>query len=633
MLKIMREGAKSTILKISLFGLLLMAMAGLALMDVQGMFRGGIKSDVIASFGGERIHAQEFDRMVQTTLRQQRIKQVDAYRAGLPQQILKQEIDKRLFARAARDLGLVIDDGLAAAQLKEILAPLTAQGMTEKDALARILQTYSLSENQFVAIIKEQLATQQLLATVTSGISAPQQMISDALRYRNEWRDGQYFTLSAIDAGAVKEPSEEELKAFYTQLQGEYALPEYRTLSVLVLDRKVLGDAGKITDAQIRKYYDENIGDYKSPESRLVSQVVANDEATAKKIFDAATKAPGDLAKIAAAEKANYVKPQSVNEAMMPAELAPAAFKAKNGEVLAPVKSPLGWHVMYMQNAMPATTRPFESVKTEIEKTLMQDGIAEQLYEFANKIDDQIAGGKTLTEVAAEKGLKETLLVKIDARGLGADGKKTDAGLPLLDKVIETGFSLKDGASSPLIETPDGAFIIVGVKSVTPAEVQPLERVKSQVLARWKKAHEEATLTEKANVLVERLKKGENFEKIAAESGKPVKSTGLLKRGTKGGDETLSTALFAIEGATGATAIAGDGAVTLMKLSERKVQMPKEGNTAEMRTTEAILTRSLRQDLLEEYRAGLAAKYKVSVNEKLLNNLYAPKEDGEGEAE
>ena len=135
MLKQMRDGAKSTVVKFVLFGLLLLAMGGLALIGGgQAMLGDAFKDDTIVSFGRvqghglfawltsstpAKISAQSLDNMVQGTLREQHMKQSDAYRSGLPHQVLREKIDELIFAMAADDAGLKVDEALAAKRIND----------------------------------------------------------------------------------------------------------------------------------------------------------------------------------------------------------------------------------------------------------------------------------------------------------------------------------------------------------------------------------------------------------------------------------------------------------------------------------------------------------------------------------
>lgn len=636
MLKQMREGTKSTTVKVIVFGLLLLAMAGLALIGGQGTFRDALKDDTIVSFGRDKISAQSFDRMVQNALHDQHMKQSDAYRSGLPHQVLKQEIDTHVFAKAADDAGIRVDDTLAAKQIKEYLAPLVEKGMTEKEALERAEQAYGTDENGFVAMVKEQTATDELLKVITSGVNAPQQLVDDALKFRNEYRQGEYLRLTAANAGDIKPPSDAELKSYYNSLASEYALPEYRTLSVIILDKKVLGDSIKIADDRLKEYYDENISDYKTPETRVISQAVAQDEATAKQIYAAAQKNK-DLqaaSNAVAKGKSDYLKPAPFTEKDIAAELGKAAFSAQAGDIVPPVKSPLGWHVLYVEKIIPGVTKSFDSVKADIEKELSQDKISEALYKKANKIDDEIGSGKSVTDVAKENNIPETVLEKIDAHGMDTNGKKVNSTLPIFDKLVQTGFTLKKGAASQLIETPDGAFAIVGVKDIFHSEQQPFDKVRANVLARWTADRQLKALSDKAAKIMDRLKQGESFDKIAAEVNQPAQMTGMIQRGADPIkvklESSLIAALFSLDKVGQATVVNSDNSVIIIRLADRKIQLPADTAKKDAEDMSAVIDRALKQDLLDQFRDSLMAKYDVKVNDKLLNSMYAPKSDENG---
>jgi len=626
-LKQLREGAKSTFLKLILFGLLLMAMAGLVLMDYQGMFRQGVQNTTIVSYDGGKLTAPEFDRIVQSTLRAQNIKQSDAYRAKLPKQILKQEINNRLLSLAATDMGLRVDDFLAAKQVMAIIAPLVEKGMSKKEALQRLLQVYNVSESQIVASLKSQISSQILIDAISTGAHVPQQMIDDMLKYQYEWRRGEYFRLTTKDTSANKDPSEAELKAYYDTVSGQYALPEYRTLSVIVLDEKSLGDKIQISEDKLKQYYEENINDYKTPETRVISQAIASDKDSAKLVYAEALKIK-DLQKAANKEKISYIKSATFTESAIAIELSEAVF---------PLKSPLGWHVLHIEKVIQPDIMTFESVKESIEKDISQDKIFDALYQLANKIDDEIAGGRNVSDVALENNIQEIVLEKIDALGIGANGKKPDAILPLFNKVVENGFRLRKDSVSQLIETPEGAFIIVGVKDIFLSEQQPFDRVREDVFVALKAGNQTKALDDKASKIMERLKQGESFDKIAAEIKKTVKSTELIQRGTPADrakiEDNLIEALFSINGTGQATIVDGDDFITLLRLAERKVQSPKELGNDAAEEIEPLLNRSLAQDLREQYLMSLMVRYDMNINDKLMNKIYAPKRDDGMDAE
>jgi peptidyl-prolyl cis-trans isomerase D len=628
-LKHMRRGAESPFIRYAIWGTILVTMGGFGILGGQGSLKDTFKSDTVAHIGRASVSAPDFDRLVQRTIQQQHMTQNEAYAKGVPQQVMKELVDRHLFSLAVIDEGIRISDAEAAKAVRDVIAPGIQEGMTQKQALETLLRANGMSEQDFVSSIKTEKAAEQLLKIVASGAFVPAQLTNDALKFRNESRRGEYLRLTPAAAGAVKDPSEEELKSYYNARAADYTIPEYRTLSVIVLDKEAIGDTIKVSDDKIRQYYDDNIDNYKTAETRSIAQVVASDEASAKAVYEAAVKSK-NLKAAATAGKGSYISPQSFTKETIPGELAKTAFDGAAGAVLPPVQSPLGWHVLYIDKVVPATEKSFESVKADIAKELAQDQAADALYDFSNKIDDEVAGGKTLTEVAKENHLTETVLEKIDAHGMDANGKKVGEKLPIIDKLVSTGFNLLKGAASQIIETPDHAFAIVGVKEIFPAEQKPFDKVRADLLARWMTDRRLQLLSDKAAKAVNRLKKGEAFSAIAAELGQSVQSTPLLIRNTdpakSGIDSNLFDALFGLESTGDAASVNDRNSITILRLAERKE--PGAPSAKDLNEMNAVLTRSLSGDLLQQYRVHLMEQYGVTVNTPRLTTMYLPKTAG-----
>lgn len=629
MLKHMRAGAKSKVVNLILFGPLLLAMAALAMVGGQSNLRDAIRGDSVFSIGRDSVSFTVFDRLVQNTIQQNRQKQAEAYRAGLPRQLLQQEVNMRVLSLARKDAGLQIDDATAAKQIKELLAPLVEKGVSEKEAFERLLYSNNASEAQFVATVKDEMATQVLLKTVASGITPPAPLVADVLKFGNEYRRGSYIRLTPANAGDVKAPDDDGLKAYYGTVKGDYALPEYRTLSVVIVDKEALGDSIKVSDDKLRQYYEDNAAEFSTPESRAYEQAVFSDEAAATAAYNAAK--AGKSLNDAAGGKGSYIKSGTYTKDKMAPELAKAVFGAKAGDVLPPVKSALGWHVVHVEKITPGTSKPFESVKDAIEKEMTQDSVAEALYKFANTVDDELAAGKDVSAVAKDNHLHETVLERIDAHGIGADGKKPAATLPVYDKLVKNGFSLPKGAASQLIETPDNGFAIVAVKQVYPSEQQPFEKLRDKLRARWVADHQLKALGAKAEKALAALKQGKSIDSVAADLGISPQSTGFVKRGAPSSpvlDSALVNGLFSLGAPGEATSVADNNVITILSFAERKIEPVSGNEQKEADNIKAVLTRAMQQDMMEQFRLSLLSKYDVSINEKLIAEKYAPKNAG-----
>lgn len=634
MLRAMRTGKQSVIIKSAFLGLLVLAAGGLVLTDVQGVFNRGVPKSAVATIAGEKLNMPEFDRMVQSMIVQQRVSQGEAYRNGLPKQVLDQEINARLFSRAARDAGLVVDDVTAAQYVRSaFIEPLVAQGVSANDALQYLLRNAGLSEAQLLGSVKSQMAAENLLKVIAMGAHAPSQLVNDAMRYRYEARRAEYFTLSLKEIGTVAEPTAEDLQKHYDETLSRYMLPEYRKLTAVVLNGEALGINPEVSDEEQLAYFEEHKRDYSTPEEREIEQLVADDEESAKKIRDAALAAGNDLKK---GIDASGVKNASVvggtyDEDTIAEQLADVFKNTVVGQISEPVQSPFGWHLVKVVKVTKAgTSKKFEDVKDEIAKRMKTEKGADALFEVANKIDDTIAsGGASIEALAEEYKLKPITTDKIDASGYSPAGRKADlSALPQAEKVVEAAFALEQGAVSSMIETPDGAFVIVAATEVDAPVAKPLADVKRDVVQSWKTARKNALLDEKAAQVMERLNLGENFEAVAKSFDKTISRSDYLRRDSDATKAPLGRgmipALFSVDKSGQATTVRGEDSLSFMRLVDRKSDMPKDKAEGEAKMMQQALSQAQRGDIMDQFREGLMGKYNVKINYAVIESAYDP---------
>lgn len=643
MLQAMRTGAKSILIKLVIFGLLAMATLGLALMDVQGMFRGGVQSTDIASFDGQKITTDEFDRILRPFLHQRQVTTEEAWRTGLIQNVLTGEIQNRLLAQAAADAGIIVDDREVSTRIRAIIAPLVKQGLGEKEALDRLLNGQSLSEQSLVAAVRREMGMELLLKAVAMGAYPPRQMISDAWGFRHEQRTGEYFVLSPqAVARDIKAPTDDELRSYYPTVQKALMRPEYRQIGVVVFGPQSVKDTGAVSDEAVRAAYDERQDEFTADETRSIAQVILSDEAVAKKL--AASVAGGVALEKAAKtiDGARFIPAESYDaKSLAPEELAEPAFAAKSGGIVGPVKTALGWHVLRIESIKAGGAQSFDSVRESLRRDLTRQAQEDRLYKMSEEISDALAGGATLAQIAEDFGLDYKKFPEADVNGKTPDGR--DAGLeklPAHDKILATAFSLSEGMAGNMIEAPTGEFILTEALAVTPASVRPLEEVRSDVARIWTREKTDAALAALSHKLIDQIGKDGNMAAAARQAGATVVETTPMSRTTsrdqKGLPDTgyLPT-LFSISKPGGVTVLdAADGGLIVVRV--KKIIPAASPDPAkdkeELAGLENMLRRSLQEDTLSQYRLSLALKADVSINDELIDRLYQPRETNDAAA-
>lgn len=634
MLRSMRNGK---FFKYIFLALLAMAGGGLVLMDVQGVLTNRSGQAVkVAEVDGEKITGAELSRLVNIQLQRLQISSADAYRAGLPFRILNDEINSRIFNLEAQNAGIRVDDATAAVAIRDqIVKPLVAQGLPETQALQYMLQRMGMSEQQLMHNVKMQIAAENLMRIVTAGAYAPDQMVGDALKYRNEARRGEYITLKTSEIAKVGEPTAEDIQTYYTQKQSRYMLPEFRTLHVLLLDAKSLGIDAQVSEEDIQAYYDEHIAEYSTPETREIVQVAADTEEAAQKLRTAAAGKGLKAAVEAAGDDTLSLISASYNEQDVPEELLSAVFKdTKPGEISAPIETPFGWHLVeVVKVAKAGTQKPLSEVRGEIEKNLSLSKTADDIYKRIEEVEDMAAGRASMAEIAAELGVTPVEIAKIDSDGLTGDTFKKPAAaekLPMFDKVLEYGFSLPEGEVSTVIETKDASFMVVAPVDVIAPAPKPLAEVKKDVIAAWKEDKINEALDKTASDIMTRLNLGEKLEDIAKEYSKPIQHSKLLRRDSDAKDAVLGRgmipALFSLDMIGQTTTVRGDNSLSFLRMTERKIDMADAPEAAEVNKQRLSLEQSMRSDIVSQFRRGLMDKYKVEIHAKAIENMFANSE-------
>lgn len=156
---------------------------------------------------------------------------------------------------------------------------------------------------------------------------------------------------------------------------------------------------------------------------------------------------------------------------------------------------------------------------------LGKDATAETLYALANKVEDALAGGASLEELAKNLNLKLKQIEKLEASSTGKD-------LPDGETFVQKAFGVEQGNESGLLLSQDqGTYYVLRVDTITPLTEQPLAKVQEKVITAWKAAELERLMKDKAEKIAQRLSKGEKLATIATAEGLSVQRSNPIARG------------------------------------------------------------------------------------------------------
>lgn len=629
MLKSLRDGAKSGFLKFILLGFMALAVGGLVLTDVGGFFRGGVSSNNVAEGKHIEISTVEFDRLARRVLSRQGLAPQDAYARGLIHQILNNEIQTRIITREARDLGLVVGDETVMEQISKLATPLAQNGTSKSDALKQILRAQGISEAEFIASIRQEMANGLLTNAVFSNAGYISDAQAEAIYLaQNETREFKGALLNADQIKDVEAPTEEQLQNYYNSNKSDFRIAERRDITIATLKQEMLEDKVNITDEELRQDYEDNIETYQKPEQRKVQQAVLSSPDEAQKVLNNINegKSLENAVENVTGSKDAYLGENEFSKNGLLEEISAPVFDAEKGDVIGPIETSLGHHVIVLKDIIEPQTTPFEKVKESIRDNMLGMRLAEDLINTANMIDDQLAGGTPLSEIVNELSLTTQSYTDLNQAGFNKNVKDVLSDYQG-DKaqILEAAFDFEVGEASPVMELADGRFITVKVDNIEEASYEPFDSVKSQLEKRWVNEQQALANQARAEDLLAALKSGTSLEDAAKEAGLNIKTFSNLKNNEEPQKPLLYGYVAQMFNADLNEPIMITTGPGFLIGQVTKIELPDAENADKnIEKIKTQISEGLSNEIFAQYINSLAQKYNVKINDAALREIYGP---------
>lgn len=624
MLQQMRSGAASWIAK----GLMILLVFSFAIWGIGDYVSGYGSGGDVAKVGNTSIGQQEYSDALRREVNQLRRQFGPAFsieqakQLGLDESALNRLIEDKLYVQAARELGI----GASDAQVRELILNAPAfkgmAGQFDRLAYEQYLRNEGYSEGMLVALLRDDLLRSHLLGSLFgSVVHAPDAMVNAVLQYRLQRRMAEFIVIDPAKLPAPAAPTDAQIEEFYKANPASFTAPERRNVAWFDITAAQRASVMTVTDEELREEYDSHQQAYITPERRSIEQVVFTTEAEAKAAAEAIAKGESFAAMAARTQK---LKPEDLSLGLvtkndLPAAIANAAFALEKDKVSDPVISPFGFHLIRVTNIQAGTTRSFEDVKTELRNQVGLRKAADGMVKLRQQIDDQIAGGANLDEIAKTQNLPIKQVDGIDAQGTDAAGKTIEA-LPRQSAFLSEAFQLGTEAEPQIIDTTDGGLIVLKVQAIQPAALKPLDEVKAQVVAALIERARAEAASERARQIAERVRSGGDLAREAAAMGANVQLSAPLSRGGQPAERSFSpavlSALFAAQKVgdvvSGPAASPAGGAI-VAKLSG--IEQPDPALIARQQDqTAQQLAGGMTQDLVAQYKQMLQKDIGVSIN-------------------
>ena len=623
MLQALRERASSWVIKI-LLGLLVLSFA---IWGINDIFLGE-RDPAVAEIADVKIpksRAEEAIREEINRLRPLFGRQLDrdqSFRRGINIQVITRLVDEAAVNLGANKLGIVVSDQMANRAIRMDRTFYNGQNQFDRSIFAQALRQASVSEGRYVSNLKQGLATSQLSQAIASNIPLPRALLAPMVRFRSERRTAQSILVPLPKTDTIKTPANGEINAFYKAHPARFTAPEYRGASFIHLDPKVLANEVQIAQARIKQSYDERIEEFTTRARRKISQIVFTTEAAAKTAA-ANIRKRGKFSK-SAKENGKTIKAIDlgwIEKKDLFSELANPVFDLSKGATSAPIKTALGWHIVKVADVQKGHIKPLSEVRKALKADLATREAIDGIFALANKLEDSLAGGATISEAASRLNVKAHNINAVDSSGLDPNGTPI-AGLPKSGDFLRMVFQTQSGDDSPLSETEGGGFYILHVDKVISPAISPLEKIRKDGIAAWKSQQRAKIAEVRAKKILDALKNGKKLKALARGQKAKVTTSKPFTRLTHDAESGLPSALmvklFTIKKGEPAMAMASNGYVVAV-LSGIRNPDAKEKTETENRTRDEI-QRGIATDLFDQLVSALKQRVTIKTYPERLQN-------------
>ncbi|MEM6306618.1 MAG: SurA N-terminal domain-containing protein [Pseudomonadota bacterium] len=606
-----RSAASNTAVWI-IIGLLAFAMVGFGASGLSGTARS------LGTVGDKQIAVQQYYTVLNNAVRRvqqqfgRTLSPADIQASGIDQQALASLISQRALDQAATDLGVSIGDENLRNQIIESGAFSNLTGQFDRAAYTQALQRSGLSEQDYETSIREAAARDILTRAVVGDITPPTIYADTLIGFLAERRDFSWARLTQSDiTTGIPVPTDADLRAYYDTNSDDFIDPAAKRLAYVWVTPDMVLDDILIDPSEVRALYNSRADIYNTPEMRIVDRLIFPDQAAAQTAIDAIQAGTSDFEQ-AVETRGLTVADVALGDVTLDDlgnNVGAAVFAPTEPGVIGPVDTTLGPALFRITAILTAQNTPFTEVEDELREELARDVAERDITVQAEAINDLLAGGATLADVAGETPL---ILDEIDW------SVASETGIAAYDEFSTVAAEITADDFPELLTLSDGGVFAVEFITDVPAVLRPFETEKAAVQAAWMADAAQRALQAEAEVKIEGL----GDQQLSSLGLVTARETDLER--TEFIDGTPPALLStAFEMAIGETRVVTDaGSIILVQLTAINPPNLEQDETQSLRT---ILTNALAQDLqqsmLDGFAQGVQSTLDVDINQQRVNSV------------
>jgi peptidyl-prolyl cis-trans isomerase D len=619
-----------------LFGMILMGLLVISfgIWGIADIFR-GYGSQTLIRVGDTELTSRDYMRAQQDVLRAmssqagRSLSLQEARALGLDSRVLERLVGGAAVDTHAKELHLAISDTAILDEIMKDPAFKDASGNFSPAVFQQTLRAIGMNEEGYLASLRERNLRRQILTTVGKVADSPEVLLTALNNFNGETRTLRYVLVPQSAAGTIPDPSEDDLKRYYDNHHGKFTQPEYRKLGVLAVTPETVKDEVQISENDTRATYEATKDQLGKPEKRHVQQISFPDKAAAAAAYQKIQSGTDfvALAKEQGVSDADIDLGTVTRAELADPTIADAAFKLEANKVSEPVTGSLGGIVLLRVTEIePGKTLTYEDAKPDLEKKLLKERASGAIFDLHDKIEDQLASGSKLSEIADKLKLNYVLIDQVDRQGKKPDGSAVT--LPAQKDVLNAAFATDTGVENDPIDAKDEGVIWYEVLGVIPEQLKPFDQVKDEAIKDWKAEEVRARVAKYAQDLVASLSGGKTLEDVAKDLNEQILTSDPLKRDGIAVNvlpAAVSQAFTLPEKGYGSAPSGIEEGRIVFQVD--KVTPPTPLDPSETERLKQQIGLLIGEDAIAEYFSALENRYGVSVNQQALAKLVGTSEE------
>lgn len=471
------------------------------LFGIDYYFQTPMGGDTVATVGTQRVSQGDFEQAIkqqQETLTAQFGRNFDPALMDSPEMrksVLDRVIGERLVGLGAERAGVRIGDK----QLAERIAAEPAfqeDGKFSKSRYDAIARAQGYTAVGLDERLREDMRTTRYRDAIMQTAIVPRSTLDGFIRLSEQSREVSVINVAPEAFAAAVKPTEEQLKAYYTANAKEFAVPEQVRVEYVELSLDALAAKTPADPEDVKKFYESNKARFVTREERRASHILltvkpdASDaerkavEARAAALVEELKKKPASFAELAKKESKD---PGSAAQGgdlgffprgAMVKPFEDAAFAAKKDEIIGPVLSEFGYHVIRVTDIRPEKGKSVAEAAPEIEAELKKGAAARRFPDVAEGLTNMVYEQSTSLKPASDQ---YSLAIQQSGWFAKIGGAPPVLANPKLLAEIFSDNAIKAKRNTAAIEVAPGVIVAARVVEHKPAEQRPFETVKAAI--------------------------------------------------------------------------------------------------------------------------------------------------------